>query len=215
LEPRNQTNQPDRDAMVDDEDDRATSVQQSSGGLFHSFSAPIRYVRSDKNRIGDRIVVGVVQVFVVGAIVAAIGDLTGLIPGGSSVKPSRATTGRAQPTTTPPVVSRPDVPKESGCPPAAENVPCTTVKLERGGLTLATVGLRYSPVRETMWGMVRGLGSEQKLRLVPEDGTPIYARLSPSNTNGDKFFQTHECVRSIQVTEHDGRTLDRKRVHCP
>jgi hypothetical protein len=160
------------------------------------------------------------------AIVAAVASLfsgsprdVGLGTGGRST-PRYATSQVTPSATAPKAVPSPrpgdghDL-NESGCPPSAENVPCTTVTLERESLTLATVGLRYSPVRDTTWGMVKGLGSEQKLRLVTEDGTVRYARLSPSNTNGDKFFQTHGCVRSIQVTEHDRKTLDRKRVRCP
>jgi hypothetical protein len=95
--------------------------------------------------------------------------------------------------------------------------PTTTVKLVRDGLTLATVVLRYSPVSETTWGVVRGLGSKEKLRLVileSDHGTPSYARFTHSDINGDKFFQTHGCVRSIAVTEYDGKTLARARTRC-
>jgi hypothetical protein len=95
--------------------------------------------------------------------------------------------------------------------------PTTTVKLVRGGLTLATVVLRYSPVSETTWGVVRGLGSKEKLRLVvleSDHGTPSYARLTHSDSKGDRFFQAHGCVRSIAVTEYDGKTLARTRTRC-
>jgi hypothetical protein len=92
-----------------------------------------------------------------------------------------------------------------------------TVKLVRDGLTLATVVLRYSPVSETTWGVVRGLGSKEKLRLVTlesDHGIPSYARFTHSDINGDKFFQTHGCVRSIAMTEYDGKTLARARTRC-
>lgn len=41
-----------------------------------------------------------------------------------------------------------------------------------------------------------------------------YAQLTHSASNGYRSFQTHGCVRSIAVTEYDGKTLARARTRC-
>jgi hypothetical protein len=206
---------------------RVTTVKQPHNGVSRYLGAPFRYVGSDKNRIGDRILVGVAVTVVGGAILAAIVFILGLGPGGDSTA-THTTTQAVHSTTAATAVSTPRPgdgrdPKESGCSPPAEDVQGTTVKLAGHGLTFGTLVLRHSPRCDTAWGAVKGLGPEEKLRLVlltnrpSNHATTSYARFGHFNVEGvygNELFQTHGCVLAIAVIEHNGKKLARAQTPC-
>jgi hypothetical protein len=204
-----------------------TSVQQPHNGVSRYLGAPFRYVGSDKNRIADRILVGVVVTVVGSAILTGIVFILGLGPGGDSTA-THTTTQAVHSTTAATAVSTPRPgdgrdPKESGCSPPAEDVRGTTVKLAGHGLAFGTLVLRHSPRCDTAWGAVRGLGPEEKLRLVlltnrpSNHATTSYARFGHFNVEGvygNELFQTHGCVLAIAVIEHNGKKLARAQTPC-
>lgn len=205
----------------------ATVVQQPQNRVSRYLSAPFRYVGSDQNRIGDRILVGVAVTVVGGVILAAIVFIVGLVPGGDSTS-THTTSQAAHSTAAPKAVSAPRPgdgrdPKESGCSPPAEDVPGTTVKLAGHGLSFGTFVLRHSPRCNAAWGEVRGLGPEEKLRLVlltnrpSNHATTSYAQFGHFNVEGvygNELLQTHGCVLAIAVIEHNGKKLARAQTPC-
>jgi hypothetical protein len=231
MDPRNRTSQPDREAAVEDardrqkrnqslEDDRATTVEQPPGWLARYLGAPVRYFRSDRNKVGDRIVIGVLA----GVVLLAIGHFAGLGPGGGST-PTQVTTKALPPTATPKEASRLGQgggrePKEPGCSSPAKDLPSRTLELTNNGFKFGTVVLRYSPGCNMTWGTAKGLGPEEKLRLVILESRPSayvttgYAHFGHSGIKGDKPFDTPGCVRAVAVTESSGKTLARARAPC-
>jgi hypothetical protein len=195
-------------------------------GPLRVLLAPLRWVKSDQNRVADRIAATVLA----GVIVAAIVYLVGFHHPGSpsssqtTARPTTTTSSRASKTaSSPPSPDDGRDPKASGCSPPAEDVPGTTVTLRGHGLTFGNLVLRHSAECNTAWGTVRGLGQEEELRLVivaerPSDhAMTSYARFggfNPEGVYGNELFQTHGCVLAVAVIEHEGRRLAQARTPC-
>jgi hypothetical protein len=81
------------------------------------------------------------------------------------------------------------------------------------------VVLRYSAKCDMTWGIVKGLKSAERLRLVvlirgsTDHGTVVYPQLQQSKHNDEKLFHAHGCVHGLAVAEHDRTTLARARAH--
>lgn len=65
------------DVRVPD-DDRTEAAARPGHGVAYNLAGPIRYIRSDRNRVGDRVLVGVMITVVGGLILAAIALSIGL-----------------------------------------------------------------------------------------------------------------------------------------
>jgi len=195
-------------------DNRAAAVPQ-----------PPSRARRALDQLRPSTTLGNIFALVVGGLIAtAMAYFLGLTGGGNSTQ-THTTPNATGPATSPKTASGPrpgDEPrsKKSGCSPLAEDVHGKTVELSANGNTFATVVLHYSFRCNTTLGVVRGLGLDEKLRLViPTDrlsgpATPSYAHLHQSNSKGDKTFAADGCVRSLAATENDGKTLARARNTC-
>jgi hypothetical protein len=193
-------------------------VEQPRNTVLHSFGALFRPTTTAG---------GIFVAVVAALIVTAILLLVGFGQGGDSTQ-THTTAEADHSTPAPKPVSAPQPgdgrdPKKSGCSPPAEDVPDTTVKLAGHGLTFGTFVLRHSPRCNTAWGEVRGLGPEEKLRLVlltnrpSNHATTSYAQFGRFNVEGvygNELFQTHGCVLAIAVIEHNGKKLARAQTPC-
>jgi len=204
--------------------------------ITHLLHAPTQYLRREGKSVGDLIVIGVVAT-AIGSVAAAVVLLTlgvggvggvGEGSGGSTstptntARPSQRTGSEKQAI----VTARPGDgrdPKQSGCAPPANDVAGTKVPLAGHGLSFGSLVLRHSPACNTAWGMVRGLGPEEKLRLViianrPHDyATTGYAQFGKFNVegvNGNELSQARGCVRAIAVIEHNGAKLASAKTPC-
>ncbi len=200
--------------------DHHPAIARSRRRTYRYLTAPWRYIGSDQNRIVDRILVGVAVTVVGGALLATIALVAGLDTGTGSVQTSTTRASKASPNPHP---GDGRDPKESGCSPPAEDVPGTAVVLAGHGLTFGTLVLRHSPRCDTAWGTVRGLGPEEKLRLVlvarrPSDHAMTsyaqFGRFNVEGVYGNELFQTHGCVLVIAVVEHNGKRLARAQTPC-
>ena len=191
-------------------DDRAAAVVQPPSRASRLFN-----LLRPSTTLGN-----IFALVVAGLIVAVMACLLGLNCGGGSTQ-TQTTANAASSATPPKTDSRPrpsdePEPKKSGCSALAEDVHGKKVELH----AYATVVLHYSPRCNTTSGVVIGLGRDEKLRLViltdrPSDqATTMYAHLRHSNSEGDKTFEAHGCVRSLAATEYDGKTLARARNTC-
>jgi hypothetical protein len=199
----------------------------SRRGLSRYLSSPFRWAASGQERNIDRIAVLVVGGVLGGVILAAIVYFAGFQAGGSTPAPDKAVATQQAPASTAsataPVPGDGRDPNKSHCSPPAEDVPRTAVPLRGRGLSFGTLVLRHSPACNTAWGSVRGLGQEEKLRLVivanrPSDhattGYSQFGGFVPEGVYGNELFHTHGCVVAIAVIQHAGQTLARARTPC-
>ena len=188
--------------------------------------APLTYLGGEHNRVIDLLLIAIVAAVAAAIILAVIGIGSGGHGSPTATSPAAQkslgrTASTAQAITPRPADGRD--PKLSGCSPPAEDVPGTEVPLAGHGLAFGTLVLRHSPACDTAWGEVRGLGPEEKLRLVlvtnrPSDhATTSYSRVGGFNVEGvygNELFQTHGCVRAIAVIEHHGTRLAKAVTPC-